>query len=64
MVEEDQDQALVSTKTCLQWQCQKGWDMNKPIPRPIYPLLVKKGAFWCCPNCGGSYGTNPHPDLN
>lgn len=51
-------QACVETMTCT--QCRIGFDDDG---EPIYPLLLLRGRFWCCPECGCSYGANPHPVL-
>lgn len=53
-----EDQAGRATKACL--ACRLDFDAGG---RPIYAPLVKRGAFWCCSNCGASYGEAPHPDL-
>lgn len=45
------DQALFPTKHCLKFGCSTA-------------ALTKRGQFWCCPNCGASYGAHPHPDLD
>jgi hypothetical protein len=52
------DAPLIPTKTCVRFECQT-WDGALPVQ----PHLVRRGEFWCCPRCGGSYGTNPHPEL-
>lgn len=54
-----EDQALMTTKHCT--QCRIGFDKDG---KPEYPELKRSRAgFWCCPRCGGSYGSSPHPDL-
>jgi hypothetical protein len=53
-----EDQACPATKTCT--QCVTGFTRSG---KSIYPGLVKRGQFWCCPKCGASYGEHPHPDL-
>lgn len=54
-----EDQALAPTKHCT--QCRVGFDGDG---KPIYPELKRRHTgFWCCPVCGGSYGSDPHPDL-
>lgn len=53
-----EDQALCATKVCRRFECQ-AWADGKPV----YPDLVRRGRFWCCPKCGASYGEAPHPDL-
>lgn len=58
MDDDCEDQALVATKTCTKTSCRVFGH-----GQPNYPKLVKRGMFWCCPVCHGSYGTNPHPDL-
>lgn len=45
------DQALVPTDHCHRLECQT-WKDDKPVR----PLLVLRGKFWCCPSCGHSYG--------
>lgn len=52
-----EDQALVATKRCT--QCRIGFTKKG---KPIYPLLEKRGRYWCCPECYASYGESPHPD--
>lgn len=52
-----EDQALAATKHCT--QCRIGFKEGQPV----YPPLVKRQGFWCCPTCGCSYGAHPHPDL-
>lgn len=54
-----EDQALCATKHCT--MCRRGFDAND---RPVYAPLVKRGKFWCCEDCGSSYGEHPHPDLS
>ena len=41
-----EDQALVPTDHCTKWGCDKA-------------KLVKRGGFWICPKCEGSYGCAP-----
>jgi hypothetical protein len=41
-----EDQATGPTDHCTIWGCKNA-------------KLVKRGRFWCCPKCGGSYGENP-----
>lgn len=41
-------QALVPTEVCLKFECEQ-----KAGERPKLEL---KGVFWCCPECGASYG--------
>lgn len=53
-----EDQALVQTKTCT--QCRLGFTRQG---KPIYAPLEKHGSYWCCSECGASYGENPHPAL-
>lgn len=54
-----EDQALFATKRCT--QCRTGFTKGGA---PVYPRLRKNSSgFWCCPICGCSYGTEPHPDL-
>lgn len=53
-----EDQALHPTKTCT--MCRRDFD---DAGKPIYAPLVKHGRFWCCEDCGSSYGERPHPDL-
>lgn len=36
---------------------------GETVQGPFQPRLVKRGQFWCCPECGASYGTGPHPGL-
>lgn len=55
-----EDQALVPTKRCVKFSCHRGFDDRG---QSEYAPLVKRGRFWCCENCGSSYGENPHPDL-
>lgn len=53
-----EDQALCPTKHCT--KC-------RPIfigGEPVYAQLVKRGKFWCCAECGSSYGEHPHPELS
>lgn len=52
---EDQGYSLLSDG-CLRWECQM-WEPGKD--RPTHPQLVKRGGFWVCPKCGGSYGEIP-----
>lgn len=60
MVDQDcEDQALSPTKYCV--MCRR--DFDDANGKPIYAPLVKRGRFWCCEDCGSSYGENPHPDL-
>ena len=59
MDDDCEDQALCPTKTCVKYECQKGFVSG----RAVYAPLVRRGKFWCCSNCGSSYGENPHPDL-
>lgn len=56
-----EDQANSPTDVCIIWSCKVGFDDKG---KPVRPKLEKRGKFWCCPVCGGSYGINPHPDLN
>jgi hypothetical protein len=58
MDDDCEDQALWPTKTCT--QCRRGFDTSA---KPIYAPLVKRGRFWCCEDCGSSYGEHPHPEL-
>lgn len=53
-----EDQALVPTTVCTRFECQT-WEGDEQIK----PTLVKRGRFWCCPKCSGSYGENPHPSM-
>lgn len=60
MVEPDcEDQAMVATDKCL--RCRTGFTEEG---QPVYPYLVKRGSFWCCPVCHASYGQHPHPELD
>ena len=60
MVENDcEDQALCATTTCA--KCRRDFDR---AGKPIYAPLVKRGRYWCCEDCGASYGEHPHPDLH
>lgn len=43
-----EDQACGPTDTCVKWPCY-GTE------------LVKRGRYWVCPKCLGSYGENPSP---
>lgn len=52
------DQALCPTKHCT--ICRPRFDADE---KPVYVPLVKRGRFWCCKDCGSSYGEHPHPDL-
>lgn len=54
-----EDQGMMATKHCT--MCVMGFDGNK---KPIYPMLEKRWRYWCCSNCGLSYGENPHPDCH
>jgi len=54
-----EDQALCETKTCT--ICRRDFDS---AGNPVYAPLVKRGRFWCCEDCGSSYGEYPHPDLS
>lgn len=53
-----EDQACPPTTTCVRFECQT-WSNGVAIR----PRLVKRQGFWCCPKCGGSYGTSPHPTM-
>ncbi len=55
-----EDQALSPTKHCVKFKCRRDFDS---AGKPIYAPLVKRGRFWCCEDCGDSYGEHPHPDL-
>lgn len=50
-----EDQGMSATKFCAQFQCIH-WEYDLPI----YPRLIKRGKFWCCPKCGASYGADAH----
>ncbi len=45
VADEEPDQALVATDVCLSWKCDRT------------PLELR-GELWCCPRCGGCYGTD------
>ena len=47
------DQGLCPTDECILFKCQKGFDDDG---KPIRPRLVLRGIYWCCPDCGSSYG--------
>lgn len=50
-VEENGDEVLAETRTCV--KCRTGFTDNG---KPIYPRLVEQRGFLCCPVCGASYG--------
>lgn len=58
MDDDCEDQALCPTKHCT--ICWPDFDGND---QPIYVPLMKRGRYWCCRDCGASYGEHPHPDL-
>lgn len=53
-----EDQCMAATTVCIKFECQ---DWSKGVR--LQPRLKLKGNFYCCPKCGASYGTNPHPTL-
>lgn len=48
------EQALVATRHCLRCVDWRGGVQ-------VAPELELKGQFWCCPQCGTSYGEHPFP---
>lgn len=52
-----EDQGMGATKTCT--RCRTGFT---DAGEPIYAPLELRGRYWCCVECGNSYGENPHPD--
>jgi len=52
-----EDQGMGATYRCT--RCRIGFHTDG---KPIYARLELRGKFWCCVSCGGSYGTNPHPN--
>jgi hypothetical protein len=51
----DGDVMLIPTQACHISQCQRWIDGMK-----MYPLLAPNDkGFYCCPDCGASYGTDP-----
>ncbi len=45
MDDDCEDQGMMPTEFCNAWGCNA-------------PHLVLKGQFWCCPQCGRSYGAD------
>jgi hypothetical protein len=43
-----EDQGIAHVDRCVRFGCTGA-------------KLELRGPFWCCPNCGSSYGENPHP---
>lgn len=40
-----------TNRVCIKFKCQS-WDGATLIR----PALVVRGKYWCCPQCGDSYG--------
>lgn len=55
MDDDCEDQGMAATNRCT--KCRMGFDLND---KPVFPRLERRGRYWCCPECGSSYGENPH----